>query len=396
MERWQKLAVAVICVIAMALATFAAGFALGDDTDRSPISLLGGGRETSATDTIGRAIEEIQASSVDPLGERALARAAIRGIVRALKRADDPYASFYSPTGYKAFQQYTRGHFSGIGVWLKKRHQELEIISVLPGTPAVDAGLSRGDVISRVDGVAVDSLSVDDAVARIKGPAGSRVTLEIRRTGEVLERTLTRRSIDLPNVVARLNGGDIGYIRLFGFARGAGSQVRARVHDLTEEGAEGLVLDLRDNGGGLFSEAIDVASVFIEDGDIVTYRESSEPDRVYEAEGEAFNQVPLVVLVNEGTASASEIVAGALQDRDRAILVGDRTYGKGSVQEVFALPDASAIKLTTGAYLTPGGHDITGKGIEPDVKVVGTPKQQRARAIDILRGIVLSTTGAQG
>ena len=396
MERWQKLGLGILSAVAVGLATFAGGFALGDDTDRSPISLLGGSGESSATDTIDRALEEIRSSSVEPPAERALARAAIRGMVRALKKGDDPYASFYSPTGYRAFQQYTSGHFSGIGVWLKKRHKDLEIISVLPGTPALEAGLARGDTIVRVDDVAVDSLTVDEAVARIKGPAGTKVTLDIRRQGKILERTLTRRSIDLPNLVARLDDGDIGYIRLFGFARGAGSQVRRRVHELTEGGAEGLILDLRDNGGGLFSEAIDVASVFIEEGDIVTYREGSEPDQIYEAEGEAFNQVPLVVLVNEGTASASEIVAGALQDRDRAILVGDRTYGKGSVQEVFALPDASAIKLTTGAYLTPGGRDISGEGIEPDVEVVGAPELQRERAIDILKGIVLSTTGAQG
>jgi carboxyl-terminal processing protease len=396
MERWQKVGFGVLGVVAVALVTFAAGFALGDDTDRSPISVFGDRRDVDAADTIQSALEEIRSSSVEPPGERALARAAIRGMVRALKKSDDPYASFYSPTGYRAFQQYTSGHFSGIGVWLKKRHRNLEIISVLPGTPAREAGLARGDVILRVDGVAVDSLSVDDAVARIKGPAGTKVRLEIRRGGVVIERTLTRRSIDLPNVAARLGDEDIGYIRLFGFSRGAGSQVRSRMRELTDDGADGIVLDLRDNGGGLFSEAIDVASVFIENGDIVTYRDSSEPDKVYEAEGQAFDQVPLVVLVNEGTASASEIVAGALQDRDRAILIGDRTYGKGSVQEVFALPDASAIKLTTGAYLTPSGHDINGKGIEPDVKVVGTPQQQRERAVDILKGIVLSTTGAHG
>jgi carboxyl-terminal processing protease len=181
-----------------------------------------------------------------------------------------------------------------------------------------------------------------------------------------------------------------------GFARGAGEQLREKVAELTQRGAEGIVLDLRDNGGGLFSEGIDVASVFIDDGTIVSYKARSRPERVYEARGNAFESLPLVVLVNEGTASASEIVAGALQDRERAIVVGEETYGKGSVQEVFPLSDASAVKLTTGSYFTPRGRNITGDGIEPDVEVTASRTAQRRRAVEILRGIVLSTSGAQG
>jgi carboxyl-terminal processing protease len=206
---------------------------------------------------------------------------------------------------------------------------------------------------------------------------------------------VTRRSIELPNLIARVTPDRIGYIRLLRFARGAGSELRSEVAQLTHEGVDGLVLDLRDNGGGLFSEGIDVASVFIDDGKIVTYRSRSEDDRVYSAEGRAFADLPLVVLVNEGTASASEIVAGALQDSDRAILVGERTYGKGSVQEIFPLSDASALKLTTGAYFTPRGRNITGRGLDPDVQV-DSRGAQRQRAVEILKGIVLSTSGAQG
>jgi carboxyl-terminal processing protease len=395
MERWQKYAVVGLSITILGLSAFTVGYRVAGGGPDGPVSFLGD-NQAEGLDLVDDAFTKIRSSSVNPPSEKELARSAVKGMVKALKKANDPYASFYSPSGYQAFQQYTNGRFSGIGVWLKKKAGELEIVSVLPSTPALQAGLRSGDIILSVDNVAVDSLSVDEAVARIKGPVGSKVALEIGRGSETIHLDLTRESIDLPNLVSRVEEGDLGYIRLFGFADGAGEQVRQKVQALTTGGADGLILDLRDNGGGLFSEAIDVASVFIEDGDIVTYKEASKPDVVFGAEGEAYEDVPLVVLVNEGTASASEIVAGALQDRDRAILVGNETYGKGSVQEVVPLADASAVKLTTGAYLTPSGKSINGKGIEPDVEVQGDPEEQQQRAEDILRGIVVSSTGAQG
>jgi carboxyl-terminal processing protease len=211
----------------------------------------------------------------------------------------------------------------------------------------------------------------------------------------MLDFSLTRADIELPNLQARMTADGFGYIRLLGFARGAGEQVRGEVEHLVDGGAKGVILDLRDNGGGLFSEAVDVASVFIEDGDVVIYKERSNDDVVYEAEGDAFEDIPTVVLVNEGTASASEIVAGALQDSERAIVVGTTTYGKGSVQQIVPLADSSALKLTTAAYLTPSGRNIDGQGIEPDVEV-DAAYGQRARAVEILQGVVLSTTDSQG
>jgi carboxyl-terminal processing protease len=239
-------------------------------------------------------------------------------------------------------------------------------------------------------------MSPDEAVARIKGREGTSVDLTVDRGGDTLSYTITRASIDLPNLKAGFTPERFGYVRLFGFARHAGDQLRAQVRRFVQAGAKGMILDLRDNGGGLFSEGVDVASVFIENGEVVVYREKDSEDVVYEAEGDAFQDVPLVVLVNSGTASASEIVAGALQDRSRAIIVGTRTYGKGSVQEIVPLLDSSALKLTTATYLTPSGHDINGSGIEPDVVVDASASIQRSRAIEILNGIVLSTTGAQG
>ncbi|HYI44074.1 MAG TPA: S41 family peptidase, partial [Actinomycetota bacterium] len=320
----------------------------------------------------------------------------VKGMIDALKKSEDPYALFYSPKGFKTFQELTTGSFSGIGVWLKDREGDLEIISVLPASPALKAGMESGDTILEIDGEVVDRMTTDEAVARIKGPEGSEVTLGVERDGATLSFTIERAAIDIPNVRASMTEGNLAYIRLLGFSRGAGAQVRSEIDRLVGEGAEGVVLDMRDNGGGLFAEAIDVASVFIEDGPIVTYREQSEPDFTYEAEGEAYEDLPLVVLVNEGTASASEIVAGALQDSDRAVVVGTTTFGKGSVQEVVPLMDASALKLTTAAYVTPEGRNINGKGLDPDVKVDAEPVVQRQRAVEILKGIVLSANETQG
>ncbi|HEX2296253.1 MAG TPA: S41 family peptidase [Actinomycetota bacterium] len=402
MQQWVKVSLAVLGALAVCLIAFSLGLAVGErdavEIDGGRASAFGGGGASGDFDLVEEAYREILSSAVDAPGDDELVRGAIKGMVEVLEK-DDPYALFYSPNAFRSFQQLTSGKFSGIGVWLKEKEGGLTIVSVLPSTPALDAGLHEGDVLLTIDGHAVGSLTSDEAVARIKGPEGTEVSLGIDRGGERLDFTITREEIDLPNLRATLRSDDVGYIQLFGFARGAGEQVRDEVAEMLDAGAEGIVLDLRDNGGGLFSEAVDVASVFIEDGDVVIYRESRDGDHpeetTYEAEGDAFEDVPLVVLVNEGTASASEIVAGALQDQERATLIGTTTYGKGSVQEVVRLRDASALKLTTAAYLTPEGRDINGSGIAPDVEVADVV-EQRDRAVEILKGIIISTDGAQG
>jgi carboxyl-terminal processing protease len=402
MQQWVKVSLAVLGAVAVCLIAFSMGLAAGErdraaeTSDRAALTGDVGGGDF---DLVEEAYREIMSSAVDSPGEDALARGAIKGMLDVLKK-DDPYALFYSPTAFRSFQELTSGKFSGIGVWLKDKDEGLTVVSVLPSTPAVDAGLEEGDVILTIDGEPAQSLTSDEAVAHIKGPEGTEVALGVERAGEHLDFTITRQEIDLPNLRASLRSDDLGYIQLFGFSRGAGDEVRDEVAEMIDSGAEGIVLDLRGNGGGLFSEAVEVASVFIEDGDVVIYREGgrgeAEPDdTAYEAEGDAFEDVPLVVLVNEGTASASEIVAGALQDQERATLIGTTTYGKGSVQEVVRLRDASALKLTTAAYLTPEGRDINGRGIAPDVEVSDVV-EQKDRAVEILKGIIISTDGAQG
>jgi carboxyl-terminal processing protease len=394
MDLWQKAWAVIGVVLALGLGAFSAGYSLGNEDDDLDV----GGRvgPGEGLDVIRDAFEKILTSSVDPPSEQVLARGAVKGMVEALKDASDPYALFYSPKGFKSLQELTTGRFTGIGVWLKDKEGLLEIVSVLPDTPARAAGLQRGDVVEIVDGDSVSDMTVDEAIARIKGPVGSKVSLRIERGGSSLSFTITRAEIDFPNLRSSVTEGNLGYVQLLGFARGAGEQLFAEVEQLTDDGADGILLDLRDNGGGLFSEAIDVASVFIEDGKIVRYKEKSEPEVVYEAEGDAFEEIPVVVLVNEGTASASEIVAGALQDTERAIVVGVDTYGKGSVQELLRLVDSSVVKLTTAAYYTPDGRDINGKGINPDVEIDAGARAQKTQAIEILKGIVLSAATSEG
>lgn len=395
MSGWQKPIFAMLMASIAATSLFAAGFWVGrgrqievpvfSNTDG------GGGRIRGDGDqVITEAYERILGSAVEVPSEDALVRGAIKGMVEVLKDSGDPYALFYGEKSFRAFQELTSGKFSGIGVWLDVKEDDLVILSVLPNSPALQVGLKPGDIVRTIDGDPVSEMTTDEATARIKGKSGTEVDISVERDGDDVSFTITRAPIEFPNLRSEITKSGVGYINLVGFARGAGEQLHDEVERLIDRGAEGIVLDMRDNGGGLFRESIDVASVFIEDGVITTYR-SPDQEVEYEAKGDAFEDVPLVVLVNGNTASASEIVAGALQDSERAIVVGSTTFGKGSVQEVIPLSDASALKLTTAAYFTPDGTDINGRGIEPDVEVPGNrPGAQRARAFEILKGIVLS------
>ena len=396
MNGWYKPVLGVFLAAIAAMGLFAAGFWVGRGrTVEIPVFSDSNGSEDGISGNGNRIISEayrrIMSSAVDAPKEEALVRGAIKGMVDVLKDSGDPYALFYGAKSFQEFQELTTGEFSGIGVWLDVKDGELVVLSVLPNSPALEVGLQPGDVIEEIEGEPVAKMTTDEAVARIKGKSGTDVDLTIDNgEREHVSFSITRAPIEFPNLRSELTDDNIGYINLVGFARGAGKQLHDEVDRLIDEGAEGLVLDIRDNGGGLFSESIDVASVFVEDGVITTYR-SPEQEIDYEAKGDAFEDVPVVVLVNGNTASASEIVAGALQDNDRAIVVGSTTFGKGSVQEVIPLSDASALKLTTAAYLTPDGTNINGDGIEPDVEVpADQPGVQRSRALEILRGIVLS------
>lgn len=392
MERWQKVSIAILGVLVIVAAAFSAGYSVAlRSVGPGDTPTIDTNEKEAALRIIRDAYEEIRSTAVQQPGEEELARGAVRGMIKVLQKVeDDPYALFYTPQAYRSFQELTTGRFSGIGVWLKNVKKSLRIVSVLPESPALAAGLQADDVIQTIDGRDVGTMTSDEAIARIKGPEGTKVDLEIGRDGDLLQFTITRAELDLPSVTASLED-EIGYLQLVTFADGAADSVRDEVQRLIDQGAEGIVLDMRDNGGGLFDEAVEIASIFIEDGEIVSYESRTEEDVVYKAEGDAYQDIPLVVLVNGGTASASEIVTGALQDRDRAIVVGTTTYGKGSVQRLVPLLDGSALKLTTAAYFTPAGGSIDGEGIEPDVEVDEVAEVQKQRAFEILRGMLVST-----
>lgn len=391
MENWQKAAIAAMLSVVLALAAFGLGLSVGE---RGGYTIFGG-NASEGSDVISDAYDKIIERSEDPPDQDALTRGAIRGMIEVLQAKQDPYANFYTPTGDTSVREVTEGEFSGIGVSLTVQDNALQVVTVLPKSPALEAGLRRGDVIRKVNGKKVNVRSSASSIDRIKGPEGTEVDLTVQRGRQTIEFTLTRRSLELPNVSSSMTRSGHGYVRLFGFAKGAARQTREELVRLIEEkDAKGIILDLRNNPGGLLREAINVAGLFIEDGDVVIYKDNEGGQKTYTAEGDAFQDIPLVVLVNGASASASEILAGALQDNERAQLVGTQTFGKGKVQDVVQLLDDSSVKLTVAAYLTPNGRDIDGKGITPDV-VVEDVAAQKKRAERLLETEVASA-GAQG
>jgi carboxyl-terminal processing protease len=317
-------------------------------------------------DLVREAEARVLGSSARHVEEKTLAQGAIRGMLTAL---GDPYAEYLDREGYRSFQDATAGHFSGVGLWLKVEDGKVRVVSVLDDTPASKAGIEADDLISSIDGRSVKGMSLDRVVQVIKGTPGSTVRIEVLRGRERITFPLMRTSIDLPTLQARLTDDHVGVIELLTFSSGVGDRVHAAVDKLVKRGAKAFILDLRGNPGGLLDEAVGVAGAFLDGGTVVSYRPPSSGEVVYSARSPAATALPLVILVDEGSASASEVVAGAIKDRGRGILVGTRTYGKGSIQTVLPLSDGSALKLTTSYYHTPSGRSIGEGGIEPDVTV---------------------------
>jgi carboxyl-terminal processing protease len=290
-----------------------------------------------------------------------------KGLQAAVASLGDPYSHYYDPTDYHAFQNQDNPHLSGIGIDIKIQSQGLLVQDVFQGSPAAQAGLARGDVIVQVGSTSLANRSVDFSASLIKGRPGTKVTLTVMRGKHRRVVTVRRASIVVPVAAGRLlnyKGRKLGYVELTSFTDGSGQQVRDQVRRVLKEGARGLVLDLRENGGGLLNEAVNVASVFIPDGTIVSTDGRAQPRQVYMAKGDALApRVPMVVLVDQGTASAAEIVTGALQDRGRAKVVGTHTYGKGVFQQIEPLDNGGALDFTVGEYFTPSGRNLGGGGV---------------------------------
>ncbi len=305
--------------------------------------------------------------------------AAIRGLIRAL---GDPFTSFLDPKTAQIMSSDMSGTFEGIGARVEQAENGgVRLVHVFPGSPAEKAGLKDGDIIIKVDGEDITGLTLLEQVSKIRGPAGSKVVLTIIRKGvrDPFDVTVVRGKIEIPIIEYRMEG-DIGYIKFSEFNALGTDKVREAIKALEKENAKGIIFDLRDNPGGYLHIAIGVASQFLPKGKVVLIeRWKDGREKVYKAEGGGLaTDIPLVVLVNRGSASASEIVAGALQDHKRAVLIGERTFGKGSVQQPFDLEDGSELRVTIAHWLTPNGREIHMKGIEPDIKVEVTEQDKEA------------------
>ena len=312
---------------------------------------------------------------------------AIRGMLASL---DDPYTRFMDPREFKEMQIDTSGELTGVGIQLSldKETKELVVVSPIEGSPASRAGVMPKDVILSIDGKSTKGMSTEDAVKLIRGQAGTTVNLQLRRDGKLVEAPLVRARIELHAVDSQVNtsadGTRIGYVRLKQFNANAAKDMADALKKLEGENVQGYVLDLRSNPGGLLMASIAIARQWMDEGVIVSTKTRDGIQDTKRANGRALTQRPLVVLVNEGSASASEILSGALQDNHRAVVVGEKTFGKGLVQSVRGLSDGSGMTVTIAKYLTPNGRDIHKHGIDPDVRAKLTAQEaQKLRLEDL-------------
>lgn len=351
----------------------------GEQATESPTAPRDGERALAPLEEL---YDELTQRAVDPPNRRKLLEQAAEAMVKAL---GDPYAEYFDRQEYQQFNRFLDGTFSGVGMVLEEKPDGLVVVTVFDDTPAARAGVEQGEMIVEVNGHDVTDETVEQVVNRIKGKAGTTVKLGLRG-GSAGARTLTmtRQRIDLPSIDRRMLDSGVGYVSLFQFSEDAGADVREAVEELRAEGADGVVLDLRGNPGGLLNEAVDVASVFLAEGtEVVSVLERKDEREMLEATGGGLTDIGLVVLVDEGSASASEIVAGAIQDADRAPIVGEPTFGKGTVQTIQPLSGGSGAKFTTARYFTPSGDSIERVGVTPD-RVVEDPDAQLRRAEQIL------------
>jgi carboxyl-terminal processing protease len=377
----------------------------------------------------GDVFEKVRSDYVDDVSDDTLIEGAINGMLTSL----DPHSNYLNAKNFSDMKVQTRGEFGGLGIEVSMENGLIKVVSPIDDTPAAHAGLKPGDLITHLDGSPVQGMTLPEAVEKMRGPINSEVTLRIRRAGkDPFDVKLTRATIKIQSVRSHLEGDSIGYIRITSFNEQTDVGLENAMKNLKQQAGNkltGIVLDLRNNPGGLLDQAVSVSDAFIEKGEIVSTR-GRRPDDAqrYNAHpGDISGGLPVVVLINSGSASASEIVAGALQDHHRAILLGTRSFGKGSVQTIIPLPGHGAMRLTTARYYTPSGRSIQAKGIDPDIvveaakiehlagdasavakkaddnkdddtgdqatvdpSVIGTPDDyQLARAVDMLRGIAL-------
>lgn len=346
----------------------------------------------------GDVFDRVRGEYVEPVNDRDLVENAINGMLTGL----DPHSNYMNAKTFRDMQVQTRGEFGGLGIEVTQENGFIKVISPIDDTPASRAGVKAGDLILALDGKTVQGLSLNEAVDKMRGPEGSKIKLTIKRdhVDQPLDLSMNREVIKIQVIKSHMEAGDIGYIRVTSFNEQTDSGLRKAFQALkaqSNDHLKGVVLDLRNNPGGLLEQAVDVSDDFIPQGEIVSTRarHTDESQRWNAKNGDITGGLPVVVLINGGSASASEIVAGALQDHQRAVLLGTRSFGKGSVQTVIPLQGNGAMRLTTARYYTPSGRSIQGLGITPDIEVAAsrneTPRFGPEREADLNRA--LTNTG---
>ncbi|ANP55400.1 peptidase S41 [Streptomyces griseochromogenes] len=356
-----------------------AGAATGSFPDTGPADSAGRGAAAGAARTAPRH-EDVRKAAAEAMAD---GKSPMEAAERAVSRSGDRWGAVYSEGEYQEFQEALDGQYTGVGLWARReRDGRIEVTRVQPGSPAADAGIRKGDRLRSVDGADVDGRPVTEVVSLLRGdaddaPAGTTVTLGLQRGTRAWNETLRRARLSTDSVTVRKLPGGVTVIKIAAFTKGSGDAVRTAVREAPADA--GVVLDLRGNSGGLVTEAVDTASAFLDGGLVATY-DVDGAQRALHAEAGGDTARPLVALVDGGTMSAAEMLTGALQDRGRAVVIGSRTFGKGSIQMPTKLPDGSVAELTVGHYRTPSGQAVDGRGITPDLEP-GPQALQRAETV---------------
>ena len=321
-------------------------------------------------DLFGEVLDKIKKEYVDEINESDVMDAAINGVLQYL----DPYSVYMNPELFESMQTDTKGEFGGLGIEVSMEAGVVKVISPIDDTPAFKVGIKAGDYIIKINDVQVQGKTLMEAVKLMRGPVGSSIDLTIRRRGEkkIINKTIIRKMIQIKSVEAKIIKNNIGYLRLKSFNSNSSKQLVEKIGNFEKsKKLTGYILDLRNNPGGLLTQAINVTDFFLNDGEIVSTkgRKISENRRFFAKKGDKVKGKPLIILINNGSASASEIVAGALKDHKRAILLGENTYGKGSVQSIIPLSDGGGMRLTISKYYLPSGQSISEIGVSPDILV---------------------------
>jgi carboxyl-terminal processing protease len=382
-------------LVVVALLLLVIGIWLGGHPGWMPTAVRNAFTDNSNGQLVNQALNIISREYYRPVNRSSLLNKSMAAMVASL---DDPYSRYYSPSEYDSFLNQSNPHLNGVGIDVLPDPRGLRVIDVFPDSPAARAGLAHGDLIVKVGTVLLAGRSWTFASRLIKGPPGTLVVLTVVRGAHTLVVRLRRERLAVPVASQSLltfHGVKIGHVQLTAFTDGAGAELRGQVEAVLHSGARALILDLRENGGGLLNEAVNVASIFIPDGTIVSTSGRSQPRQVYFATGHALApKIPMVVLVDHDTASAAEIVTGALKDRGRAKVVGTNTYGKGVFQQIQPLSNGGALDITVGEYFTPNGHNLggggvhEGRGITPNIHAADNPGAPGDHALAVAERVV--------